>query len=173
VWEYGVYPLWIPIMRGQGRPQVPVRTLWCSIAIAILLLTTGCAAQQSARLQAEFDRAVAECKAAIPARIGDYARRAECVNAASERLTPRNDMTAPLFRATRLNLAIKVDRGEMSPEDAQLRMAEIVFDARQRATRTDAADRASRAAVLNAIGNTMPRTAQCNTVGGFTSCSSW
>jgi hypothetical protein len=126
-----------------------------------------------AQLQAEFDRAVAECKAAIPRHIGNYVPIAQCINTASERLSPRNDTGAPLIRAARLSLASKIDRGEMTPEDAQLRLAEIVFDTRQRATQTEAADRTSRAAVLNAIGNTMPRTAQCNTIGGFTSCSSW
>jgi len=66
-------------------------------------------------------------------------RRARCLNAASEQFSPPSDAAAPLIRATRLSLAVKVDRGEVSPEDAGAELARVAFEAYQEQQRTGAA----------------------------------
>ena len=71
-------------------------------------------------------------------------------------------MAAPLIRATRLSLAAKVDRGEISPADAGVELARVAFEARQEQARTNAA-------ILSATPQF--HSASCYRAGGFVTCS--
>jgi hypothetical protein len=131
-------------------------------AIAGLMALSSCAAQRLAEQKAGFDAAVARCRATTPAQVGNYVPWARCVNAASEQFSPPSDMAAPLIRATRLSLSVKVDRGEMSPTDAGAELARVAFEAHQEQARTNAA-------ILSA----MPQlhSTSCYGAGGFVTCS--
>ena len=56
-----------------------------------------------------------------------------------EKFSPPSDAAAPLIRATRLSLAAKADRGEISSEDAEAELARVAFQAQQEQARTAAA----------------------------------
>jgi len=107
------------------------------VALASLVALSGCAAQGLSP-QAAFNAAAAQCKATRVSTGGNWVSYARCVNAASEEYGP-NDPAGTLIRASRLNLAAKVDRGEISPEDAGAELARIAFEAHQEQGRTGAA----------------------------------
>jgi hypothetical protein len=144
---------------------------------ACLFVLSGCAQQQQAERKAAFEAAVAQCRATTPARIGNYVPWARCVNAASERFSPSSDTAAPLIRATRLSLAAKVDRGELSPEDAGAELARVTFEARQEQARTGAAVAAGRGAALGGTASmlnaTMPHQTNCFAAGPSISCTGY
>ena len=98
----------------------------CTV-LAVVLVVSGCAAQR----QAEAEAAFAQCRATIPAQVGNYVARENCINAVSERYSSPGDGASALVRATRLSLAAKVDRGELSPEDAAAQLAAVAFQAQQ------------------------------------------
>ena len=102
-----------------------------SLLVTVALLA-GCASQTNANLQAGIKREAAACRAEIPSVIGNYVRQAQCLAAVSERFSPPNDTAAPLIRATLLSLAAKVARGEISPEDARLQLAQVIYELRER-----------------------------------------
>ena len=91
------------------------------------------------------------------------------------------DGASALVRATRLSIAVKVDRGELSPEDAGAQLAVVGFQAQQQQAAPNAA-RAAAAAQL--LGATRPAplefhpmqvnsgwSASCQTIGTQTYCS--
>jgi hypothetical protein len=94
----------------------------------------------------ELQVARAACDAQYPSRVGVYVAHAKCVNDAIDRFaisrSPYPDLVR-LQQAMRLSLSARVDRGEMSPEDAQLAMArsdaEITNTAMSRNATKDAA----------------------------------
>jgi hypothetical protein len=152
-----------------------------ALAVALLaggsIILSGCAQQQLAERKAAYDAAVVQCRATTPARVGNYVPWARCVNAASEQFSPPSDTAAPLIRATRLSLAAKVDRGELSAEDAGTQLARVTFEARQEQERTGAAVAAGHgaalagsAAILNA---TMPHQTNCWAAGSSLSCTGY
>jgi hypothetical protein len=147
------------------------------VAATCLISLAGCAAQQMAERKAGFDAALAQCRATTPARLGNYVPWARCVNAASEQFSPPADTAAPLIRATRLSLAAKVDRGELSPEDAGAELARVAFEARQEQARTGAAvaagQGASQAGTAAMLRATMPHQANCFAAGPSLSCSGY
>jgi hypothetical protein len=99
----------------------------------------GCAAQEFAARKAAYDAAAKQCHDTRVRTGGSWVSYARCVNAASEQYSPPSDTAAPLIRATRLSLAVKVDRGEISPEDAGAELARVAFQAHQEQQRTGAA----------------------------------
>ena len=71
-----------------------------------LLALAGCAAQR----QAQFNEGAAKCKAEIPAVIGNYMKREQCINDAATSAGfhgPAEDLVS----ATRVALAEKVELG--------------------------------------------------------------
>lgn len=138
-----------------------------------------------------FHAAVAEGHVRFPHHIGNYVAGGNCVNAASERFSPTNDTAAPLIRATRLSLAVKVDRGEITPEDAAAELQCVAFEARQEQARTAVAVAAGQgarmmgaAAAARAIAPvpqvpfspmSVPQPTRlqttCDTIGTITSCN--
>lgn len=89
----------------------------------------GCAAQQNEAARARRNAADAACSAEFPAKVGNFVARANCMN--------RNQVTfmaevhavdsdlAGVFMATRSKLAVMQDRREISPEDANLQLAQL------------------------------------------------
>lgn len=109
-----------------------------SLSVGVLV---GCASQN----KTDFEAALAECRAEYAPRIGNYVPWARCTNAVSEQFSPVSDTAAPLIRATRLSLAEKVDRGEMTSAEAAAELQRVTFEARQEQARTQAANEASEA----------------------------
>ena len=151
----------------------------CTV-LAVVLVVSGCAAQR----QAEAEAAFAQCRAAIPAQVGSYVARENCINAVSERYSSPGDGASALVRATRLSLAAKVDRGELSPEDAAAQLAAVAFQAQQQQAATNAARAAAAAQILSATRPAPPAplgfypvpanpgwSASCQTIGTQTYCS--
>jgi hypothetical protein len=142
-----------------------------------LFILTGCAQQQFAERKAAYDAAVAQCAVTTSARVGNYVPRARCVNAASEQFSPPSDTAAPLIRATRLSLAAKLDRRELSPEDAGAELARVIFEARQEQARTGAAVAAGHGAALAGsaamLNATMPHQTNCWAAGPSLSCTGY
>jgi len=95
----------------------------CIGYLACLLALEGCAAQQR---QARYDAAAAECHASIPAAIGNYVKLETCLNEAA-RNAEFKGAAEDLREATRIELAEKIDRGEITKAEAsaQFRPAEV------------------------------------------------
>jgi hypothetical protein len=143
--------------------------------LSCLVALAGCAAQR----QAQFDSAAAECRASIPALIGNYVKRQTCINAAARNAGfkgPAED----LVEATRIELAEKVDRGEITAADANAQFARMKYDLQQ----SEAAQRVANAQAAAAILSAMPRpqpyviptppqpwTASCTRMGNYTTCT--
>jgi hypothetical protein len=146
--------------------------------------------------KAEFATEKAKCFATWPARQGNYLRRVECENAAFERiarpLVPNPDLYE-LAWAYDLALAAKMDRGDISREDARLQRAQFLAQ-----LSTEAQNRVNAAQVANAqaqmaqaqqsaaFGNVLAGfvalqqasrpsiiNTTCNRIGGFSSCTSY
>jgi hypothetical protein len=163
-------------MRLLNSPAMATRMRACAV-LAVILMVAGCAAQR----QVEAEAAIAQCRATIPAQIGNYVARANCINGVSEQYSSPGDGASALVRATRLSIAVKVDRGELSPEDAGAQLAVVGFLAQQQLAAPNAA-RAAAAAQL--LGATRPAplefhpmqvnsgwSASCQTIGTQTYCS--
>jgi hypothetical protein len=167
---------------GFGWAHTGVMRKMILLATASLLVLSGCATQRFAEQKAAFDAAAAQCRETRVRTGGSYVSYAHCVNAASEQFGA-SDPTGPLIRATRLSLAAKVDRHEMTPEDAGAELARVAFEARQQVARTGAAVAAGQgsamqgtAAMLNATKpppTPSPIQTNCLAAGPSLSCTSY
>jgi hypothetical protein len=147
---------------------------WLIAILAIAPFLAGCATTQRAEMQnraalakAEFAAEKAKCAELWPPSQGNYLPRAKCESIAFDRigkpLVPNPDLFE-LAWSYRIALADRVDRGELSPEDGRLRMAQVnaqlSTEARNRlnaARRADApiqmAEAQERAQQIAAMGN--------------------
>lgn len=126
-----------------------------------LILLAGCAEQRIAEAakqriaeaKATQNSEVAACNTQYPAKIGNYRSRAYCFNDALVAFNEKahdgndNDMLAVL-NATRVILADRVDRGEMSPDDMHLQLVSLQSQQIGQITQRNAQSAAARAAVL-------------------------
>jgi hypothetical protein len=86
------------------------------VVLVGLVALAGCAAQR----QAQFNKDAMQCRAEIPAVVGNYVRRQQCIVDSANRA----GFTRPgegLLKATRIELAEKVDKGEMTVAEARAR----------------------------------------------------
>jgi hypothetical protein len=153
-----------------------------------LTLLCGCgvvARQQQAQAQSDIKIARAACDAQIQRQVGTYAAHAKCVNDAIERIAipaARHPDLVRLQEATRMALSVRVDRREITPEDAALAMAradtEVAAMAQGRA-RSDAEIRATDAITTGAYVDMttrgldmmrQPAGVTCTTLGNTTNC---
>ena len=143
------------------------------------MTVSGCAAQR----QAKFDAAAAQCKASIPAQIGSFAARTTCINTAAEQAGFRSP-AQELINATNLELAEKVDRGEITLADAKVKSAQVSYDVNQQAAAAQAQQAAAAATILSAMPRPQPYviptyqmpvnrpwTANCTQMGSYTTCN--
>jgi hypothetical protein len=117
--------------------------------IAGCLAISACATQahQETQKKAAFQTAVAQCRAPFPAKVGNYVARARCFIDTDAQFYP-NDSFAPVMNALWVNLATKVDHGEMSPQDMELQLQQTLFTLNQEQARTNAAVNAAQANTL-------------------------
>jgi hypothetical protein len=147
--------------------------------LAGLMALAGCAAQR----QAQFNKDAAQCRAEIPAMVGNYVRRQQCIVDAANR-AGFTGASEGLLNATRIELAEKVDKGEMTPADANVQFAQVRYQVEQ----SDAAQRVANAQATAAVLSAMPRpqpyvvpiyqapvaqpwSATCSRMGNFTTCN--
>lgn len=155
-----------------------------TLALAALIAITGCAAQQQTEMQAQANAGRAQCDAAIPKIQGNYVKRAVCINDA----IVRAGFTGPaqgLENAKRVALSKRVDRGEISPAEAQSEFAETVYRVQQDAAAQRTANAQAAAAILGAMPRPGPQappvpyqipvrqpwTANCYNNGPYTTCN--
>jgi hypothetical protein len=149
------------------------------VVLAGLVALAGCAAQR----QVQFNKDAAQCRAEIPATVGNYVRRQQCIIDASNRAGFRGP-GADLLNATRIALAEKVDKGEITGADANVQYAQVRYQVEQ----SDAAQRTANAQAAAAVLSAMPRpqpyvvpiyqapvaqpwSATCSRMGNFTTCN--
>jgi hypothetical protein len=149
------------------------------VVLAALVALAGCAAQR----QAQFNKDAAQCRAEIPATVGNYVRRQQCIVDAVNR-AGFTGASQGLLNATRIELAEKVDKGEMTAAEANVQLARVTYQVEQ----SDAAQRTANAQVAAAILSAMPRpqpyvvpvyqapvaqpwSATCSRMGNFTTCN--
>jgi hypothetical protein len=150
---------------------------WVAIATAVLL--AGCAAER----QRHFDEAAAVCRAQIPAQVGNYTRRQACLRTAAYDAGFRGP-DQDLINATNEDLAEKVDRGDITITEANLRSAQVRYEIAQRAAAAQAERSAAAAAVLSAMPRPQPYvlptyqmsvpqpwSATCTRMGNYTTCN--
>jgi N-formylglutamate amidohydrolase len=141
------------------------------IAIVGLGLLCGCAPQLAAENGAALAAARQQCDTTYPKIIGLYGSHAKCLNGAIERIalpTSRNPDLVKLQEAARVVLSTKIDRKEMSPEDAGLQMAELdtrvasIAHSRLIEDKNAAANElATTSTWLAAFQQSLPRTTSC------------
>ena len=116
------------------------------VVLVGLVALAGCAAQR----QAQFNKDATQCRAEIPAVVGNYVRRQQCIVDSANRA----GFTGPgegLLNATRIELAEKVDKGEMTVAEARARYAQIRYQVEQSYDAHRAANAQAAAAVLSAL----------------------
>lgn len=118
------------------------------LAAAAACLLGGCAAQR----QAQFNDAAAQCRAQIPAKVGNFVRRAQCINDAANR-AGFNDPDNDLLKSTSVELAEKIDKGEMTPAEATAQYERVRYQVAQ----SEAAQRAASAQAAAAILSSTPQ----------------
>jgi hypothetical protein len=96
------------------------------LALVVVPLA-GCANQ---RRQAAYDAAAGQCREAIPKQIGHYVALQSCLNDAASNAGFRG-AAQNLMAATNLDLAAKVDRGEITHEEAKLQSARVAYEISQ------------------------------------------
>jgi len=92
-----------------------------------VLALAGCAQQYVADANAALTQRVAECKALYPPESKDYLQREHCDEAARRAVFAAKGGPGDLvevYMATRADLAAKIDRGEITKEEANLRLAQ-------------------------------------------------
>lgn len=142
---------WLPTARALLLVTVAMPAAACLVSLA------GCAAQERLAARSELNAANAACDAQWPKVVGNFVPRAECLNRAFTLAAPRLGLhgdLVELFNAARSSLAVKADRGEITPEDMNLRLAELktqLASEQQRRTAEQAAVSAQRAAAFGAI----------------------
>ena len=102
----------------------------------------GCTKLDAPRADADLRAARQACEAQYPRQVGQYVAHARCVNEAIDRIAlPISEHPDLVKRqqATRMELSIRVDRREISPEDAALVMARSDTEAADMAHQRDAA----------------------------------
>src|SRR4051794_31553752 len=112
------------------------------IALTSCLLAAGCA-QMNARAQMEkaqaaFDQAQAQCVQATPPQVGNYAALASCLAPPQRALYTAKGMPVDLTEVLIANQAVtagQADRGEITVEQAKLRMAQLNSYLNERALR--------------------------------------
>jgi hypothetical protein len=112
------------------------------IALAVVMTGQGCTKLDAPRADADLRAARQACDAQYPRQVGQYEAHARCVNEAIDQIALPLSEYPDLVKgqqATRMELSIRVDRGEISPEDAALVMARADTEAADMAHRRDAA----------------------------------
>lgn len=149
---------------------------------ASLMLVGGCAAQKAAERERLARDAITACQTAYPPNIPrQNVVRAQCLNDAEKKIygpTYSFPDLLTLKHEYKLALARKIDKGEMSPEDARLQFAEVntriqtLFEARRNARA--AADAQSARALYSGLAllqSSRPITTTCNRFGLTTTCN--
>jgi hypothetical protein len=138
-----------------------------------------------ASARAELKAARQACDAQFPQQIGNYVPHAKCVNTAIERIMlpiVRYPDLPRLQNAIRSVLSVKVDARQISPEDAQLYMAQAdtqVAEIEHSRSIADQTVATNRMATLNNIlaslqqSNPRPVITNCNRIGQSVNCSSY
>jgi len=150
--------------------------------MAAVLALVSCAGQR----EVAFEKEKQQCEATIPKIIGNYARRQQCIVDAARKAGFHGAAEELLF-ATRIELAEKVDKGEMTPTEASARYASVRYQV-QREMDADRAQRAqAAAAIMRATPQPQPYVlptpyqipvaqpwhATCSTIGGITNCNGY
>lgn len=126
-----------------------------------LILLAGCAEQRIAEAdkqrfaeaKAEHKSEDAACNVQFPEKVGNYRSRASCLGDALVAFNDRahngdnSDMLA-VFNATRVSLAGKVDRSELSPDDMQVQLTSLWSEQATQVNQRNAQSAAARAALL-------------------------
>lgn len=152
------------------------------IAVILTALVSGCGlvrAAQVKELQEKGDAAAAECKVNNPtsAKKNNVAQ-ATCLDVVIDTYTrpisPNPDLI-DLYKAKRMAIAVRMDRGEVGYEQGLIEMAEVrsaVIGESQRrsnsATMANAAQQQADAASMAAFSAAMPKT--CNRIGNSVTC---
>lgn len=134
------------------------------LVLTLSMIVAGCAAVRSSNLEAATEaaqREVAKCPSAPRA---EFARCAnEITNRTIKPLHPYPDLVDVVSTA-RLSLAVKVDRGEMSKEDADMQFAKLQSDVVGEVERRRLARRSVRA--QESAGGPV----SCTTIGNTVTC---
>ena len=111
----------------RSRSIMRLESCWIGvIALAMVVTGQGCTKLDAPRADADLRAARQACDAQYPRQVGQYVAHARCVNEAIDRIAlPISEHPDLVKRqqATRMELSIRVDRREISPEDAALVMA--------------------------------------------------
>lgn len=146
-----------------------------------MFVSAGCAQQQQqqriAEAQAALKQRSAECQALYPLKGKSFLQRSNCEEPARRNIAAANQKPADLvdvYMATRAGVAAKLDRGEITEEEATLRLAQTVRElteteqSRHNAALTAAAPFMPRPPVQFA-----PQQTSCTRFGNTVNCNSY
>lgn len=162
----------------------PSRLPFISALVLSSFVLGSCAAQRAAERERAAREAIAGCNATFPTSVPrQNALRVQCLADAENRIYgpiyPYPDLLN-LKHEYRLALAKKVDRDEMTAEDARLRFAEIttriqnIYEQRRNArARADAETAQALYSGLALLQSSRPITTSCNRFGTTTNCSTY
>lgn len=94
-----------------------------AICVTVGLALAGCGPS----LEAKFAQSVDECRTFLPPRQGNFVKRAECYSKATNLWFP-HDRYRQTLAAGRLAMAQRVDRGDITVEDANFQAAKLQGD---------------------------------------------
>lgn len=109
----------------KGLPFV-MRVITMAATLSVLALA-GCAQQRIAEANTALTQRIAECKAQYPDASKNFLLKARCDEPARRAAFAANNAPGDLvevFLATRADVAAKADRGEITREEANLRIAQ-------------------------------------------------
>lgn len=138
-----------------------------------VLSLAGCAQQRIAEANAALTQRIAECKALYPSEGKDYLQKARCDEPARRAVFVAKGAPGDLvevYIATRSDLAAKADRGEITREEANLRMAQT---ARELSDSELSRRNAARAAMPPEPVQFAPRQTNCTRFGNTVNCNSY
>jgi hypothetical protein len=153
-------------------------------------VATGCAQQRQAEAraaaEAQWEQAEADCTARFPPVVGNYLTRARCFEPALRKLNAARGVPGDLgdlLIAQRMMYAGKIDRQEVTPEEGDLRYAEVRSRINDRAMRRrNEALAASPPPYIPpapvviqqpAPAYALPRQTSCTRIGNTVDCSSY
>ena len=121
----------------------------------LAFLTLGLLAGCSGHRDAAYQTANQQCMDAKVRTGGSWVSLAQCTNAVDKQYD--TEPAGPTIRATRLSLAYKIDREQISPEEAKAELLRAAFAAREEQQRTIAADPASATGNVGAMPRPVPQ----------------
>lgn len=105
-----------------------------AICVTVGLALAGCGGIS----EAELDRRVLACMAAIPATKGNYVARARCYETQVLAWRPSNPYFQTLARG-KIAIAQRLDRGDVTLEEADFQLSKLWLDVRSQAIQDETA----------------------------------